>query len=186
MSSNPSDPSAAASRPGAVVRTSSTRHVCSAARGGEDESVVGQEASQGTYGGEVVDGRGEALGIASDLVHEGHVGSRSKELDGAVDDVQAHLGRRGGGAAGNSGTALEAKAGHARGGEGSGRSHRRSQSAQPQECHLSDDRVSLVQPKSGQESRQTGFFFRYFVFPASGSIALLFVAGLLSRGSHGD
>jgi hypothetical protein len=133
--------------------------------GGGDELVDVQEAAQGTYGGKVVDGSGEALGIASDLVHEGHVGSRSKELDGAVDDVQAHLGRRGGGAAGNSGTALEAKAGHARGGEGSGRSHRGSKSAQPQECHLSDNRVSLVHPKNGEESRQTRFFFNDIFFP---------------------
>lgn len=62
----------------------------------------------------MVDRGGEALGIASDLINEGHVLGDSQELGSTLEGVKAHLWGGGRGAAGNGGPALEAEAGHAR------------------------------------------------------------------------
>ena len=73
-----------------------------------------------TYRGEVVDGSGEALGLASHLVHEGNVLGDSEELSSALNALEGHLGGSGCGAARYGGSALEAEASHTRRGEGRG------------------------------------------------------------------
>lgn len=79
-----------------------------------------QSMQEETYGGEVVDRSGEALGLASHLVDEGNVLGNSKELSSALNALEGHLGGSGCGAARYGGSALEAEASHTRRGEGRG------------------------------------------------------------------